>query len=193
MSLTLIQAPAVEPVTLSELREATRVDPLETDALLGIYLKAARRTAEFLTGRAIITQTWEMALDDFSDELRLAKPPVQSVVSVQYYDIDGTLQSIAPSDYVLDAAVLPGWIVPAGEFDWPETDQRINSVIVRFVCGYTSAAEVPEDIKHWIMVRVGTALDNREEVDRSGKLVTLPFFNSLLAPHATEDGALWGV
>lgn len=183
MSYTLITAPATEPVTEALLREHATLDAALSTQLLSLYLLSARRTAEYITGRALVTQTWEATFDSFSDALELAMPPVQSVASLSYYDTTGSLQVLAPSAYVLDTRTLPGYVVPAYGTSWPVTQARVNAVTVRFVCGYGTAADVPDDIKHWMYIRAADAVDNRESIDRSGRLAPVPFVDSLLDAH----------
>ena len=182
MSYTLITAPATEPVTEALLREHATLDSNVSSALLTLYLKAARASAEGITGRAILPQTWEATFDAFSDALELAKPPVVSISSLSYYDTSGTLQVLSPTAYVLDARTLPGWVVPVYGESWPATQPRVNAVTVRFVSGYANEASVPDEIKHWIYARAAAAIDNRESVDKNGRLGRVEFIDSLLDP-----------
>jgi uncharacterized phiE125 gp8 family phage protein len=193
MSLTMITGPVDEPVTEAMLRDHATLDSSVPSALLQMYLKAARASAEFLTGRAILPQTWERTLDEFPvASIPLGRPPVLSVTSVKYYDTDGVQQTVDPANYLLDERTEPGYVVPVDGYEWPSTQDRVNAVVVRFQCGYPTAADVREDLKHWIYIRAATAVDNREEVDRSGRLARLSFVDSLLASSAVVDGALWG-
>lgn len=67
MALHLTTAPAIEPVTVEEVRYFLRIDsdPGEDDALIGSLITAARQEAEKITRRQLITATWEMRLDEF--------------------------------------------------------------------------------------------------------------------------------
>jgi uncharacterized phiE125 gp8 family phage protein len=181
MSYKLITEPAVEPVTEVLLREHATLDAALSTQLLGLYLKSARRTAEWVTGRAMLTQTWEAYFDAFAPALELTMPPIQTVTSVKYYDTDGTLQTLDPAAYVVEHATLPGYVLPVSA--WPAAQARANAVIVRFVAGYDDPANVPDDIKHWIYVRAADAVDNRESIDRSGRLAAMPWVDSLLDAH----------
>lgn len=195
MSYTLIAGPTEEPVTEALLREHATIDAAVPSALLELYIAAARSSAEFLTGRALLPQTWEATFDAFPKDggaLRLARPPVLSVAFVKYYDAAGVLQTLNPAAYLLDERTEPGYVLPVGMDEWPETEDRVNAVVVRFQCGYPTAAAVRPDVRNWILIRAATAVDNRESVDRSGRLQELRFVDSLLASAATPDGALWG-
>ena len=65
MTLKLITAPAAEPVLLADAKLHLRVDHIADDDLITSLITAAREAAEHLTGRALITQTWERVLGAF--------------------------------------------------------------------------------------------------------------------------------
>jgi uncharacterized phiE125 gp8 family phage protein len=186
---TLITAPNEEPTTIATLRDHGTLDSAVPDALLTLYLKAARRTAEYLTGRALVTQTWRATLPAFAEQMVLARPPVQSVSWVKYFDTTGTEQTLSNTYYRFHAKPIPGYVTRIDGMDWPDVAVRPDPVTIQFVCGYGAAAAVPEDIVNWILVRAATAVDNREEVDRTGRLGKLEFVDSLLQPYETY----WGI
>ncbi|NDA93971.1 MAG: hypothetical protein EBX90_11955, partial [Betaproteobacteria bacterium] len=57
--------PATEPLSLEEVKEHLRIDSSAEDALLQMYIEAARKVCEHNTARALITQTWETTFDRF--------------------------------------------------------------------------------------------------------------------------------
>ena len=63
MPSVLVTAPAAEPLTLAEAKLHLRVDDTADDALIGALITAARQHAEHDTRRALVTQTWKLALD----------------------------------------------------------------------------------------------------------------------------------
>jgi len=76
MTLRLITAPSAEPATVDEVKLDARIDGPELDATIELLIKAARQRCEDLTGRALITQTWELVLDEFPvDGIRVGKLP----------------------------------------------------------------------------------------------------------------------
>jgi len=147
MTLKLITAPAIEPVTLAEAKVQCRVDTDLTaeDDLLSALISTAREMAEHEIGRALINQTWERVLDAFpAAEIELGMPPVSSIVSVTYIDAAGDSQTLASAAYTLEPDLLPGWLLPAEGYEWPDTLDTANAVRVRFVAGYgDSAPNVP--------------------------------------------------
>ena len=112
----------------------------------------------------------------------LPKCPVQSVVNIQYLDMASTTQTMPPADYTVDAACEPARVTPVFGKIWPITLPQIGAVWVTFDAGYGAAASVPEGLKSWIKIRVGTLFENREEVAiiGRGQVKELPFVDGLL-------------
>jgi uncharacterized phiE125 gp8 family phage protein len=122
----------------------------------------ARRAAERKTRCALITQTWDLSLDAFpSWELRVPKPPLQSVTSITYVDTDGVTQTLAADQYLVDIKSQPGLITPAYGLVWPSTRAQSNAVTIRFICGFGAAATVSDETKQWMLVRIKHQYDNR--------------------------------
>lgn len=187
MALKIIDLPTLEPITLDEAQQHCKVDPGADDVVLGIYIEAARRVAEGLLSSALISQTWEQTLDAFPalDDIQLGKPPVQAIVSVSYVDAAGDVQVLAPESYVLDADTAPGWLMPAEGFSWPATSSVINAVSIRYVAGFGSTpADVPANIRAWLLLTIGQLYAQRESIDATGRAVALPsrFVDTLLDP-----------
>ena len=160
MSLRLNTAPASYPVTLEEAKLHCRVDDDADDTLVEGLIAAATDYVENYTGRAIVSQTWELVLDDFSDAMMFPKGPVTAITSVKYIDADSVEQTVTSTNYTLDAASDPQWVVKASDYTWPAVSDGVNNVIVRFVCGY---ATVPASIKQAILLLIGQWYDNRAD------------------------------
>lgn len=183
MALKLITPASALAVTLVDAKAHLRVDVADDDALITAMIMAAAELAEQHTGRAIMAQTWELTLDAFPDALKLTRTPVQSITSIIYADSAGANQTLSGSGYALDAADGYGYayVVPAYGTAWPDTRDQVNAVAVRYLAGYASAADVPESIKSWIKLAVGSMYTNRESaVVGSGSVLSLGFADSLL-------------
>lgn len=159
MGLTLVTpAAATYPVTLAEAKSQCRVDSSDDDTYLETLIAAATDHVEQYTGRAIISQTWKLTLDAFSDSILLPKGPVQSVSSVTYYDTNGDEQTLSADDYTFDGSSDPQWIVRNSDASWPTTLDGINAVSVTFVAGYST---VPPSIRHAILLLISQWFDQR--------------------------------
>ena len=164
MALKLITAATALAVSLIEAKAHLRVTASDDDTLITAMITAATETAEQLTGRAIMPQTWELSLDEFPDALELTRIPAASITSLKYYDSDGVLTTMDGATYTLDIADDYGfaYVVPAYGTEWPTARDQINAVVVRYVAGYANAAAVPQAIKSWILLQVGAMYENRE-------------------------------
>lgn len=178
--LTQVSASASEPLTVPELRSWVRQDQTFDDATIEALGKAARALVEGLSGRQLVTATWRLDIDGFPwpggwqyldapllfpnpHTIRLPKAPLQSVTSVQYYDLSDTLQTLDPSVYDVDVARDPGRISLAMNRVWPVTRLRPGAVRITFVAGYGAASAVPEEIKQAIRVTVAQWYEHRGE------------------------------
>src|SRR5262245_58465763 len=169
MALTLVTAPAVTPLTLAEVKKHLRVSSSDQDDLITIYLKAATDYLDgehgFL-GRALVTQTWRLTIDEFpTAEIKLPLPPLQSVTSIKYDDTAGVEQTVSSADYYVDTASEPGWVVPLANVSWPSTLDAINAVRITYVAGYTTGGgDVPFNIKAGLMCMIAELFERREEM-----------------------------
>lgn len=163
MALTVIVPPSEEPITLAEAKASpsVRVSTTTDNTDITALIKVVRMMAERHTLHALVTQTLELTLDAFpTGGIELPMPPLQSVTSVKYTDTDGTEQTMDAADYSIDDKSTIALIVPAYGETWPVTRDEINAVRVRFVAGFGAAADVPEDIKSWMKIMIGTLYDN---------------------------------
>lgn len=177
-SIRTITGPASEPVSLAEARLQCRVDSVEDDAGIARRILAARTYLEQITGRAFITQTLELALDDFPcDVIELPRTPVASIVSITYLDSAGAAQTMPSSDYVLDGYSLPPRITPAYGKTWPATRGTAANVKVQFMAGEASA---PDPIVQAILVLVANWNESRETPGEN------PAVTALIAPYRTH-------
>jgi uncharacterized phiE125 gp8 family phage protein len=201
MPLQLVTPPAEEPVSLIEAKLHLRVDFDEDDTLIASLIAAARQAAETLTGRQLITARWKQVLDCFpgpslmgvpagqaftlpGHAILVPKAPVLSVVSIDYLDMGSAIQTMPASSYTVDAACEPARITPVFGQIWPICLPQIGAVSVTFDAGYGTAAQVPEGIKSWIKLRVGSLYAHREEIAllNRGSIESLPFVDGLLDP-----------
>ena len=202
MPLQLITPPAEEPVSLAEAKGHLRVDFPDDDALIVAMIAAARQHAEMLTRRQFVTARWKLVLDRFpgaggvsapagepffmpGHAILLPKSPLQTVLSIDYLDGGNVLQTLPETDYVVDAACEPARITPVAGASWPGTLPQIAAVSVLFDAGYGDASSVPEGIKAWIKLRIGSLYEHREDfaLITRGRIEALPFVDGLLDPY----------
>lgn len=191
MSIKVITGPIAEPITLAEAKLHCRVFVSDEDALITSLIVAARQAVEGKTRRVLMQQTLERALDCFREpgaarkphRLVIPCPPLASITSIKYLNTAGELTTLDPAEYVLDDHSEPARVTPANGTCWPETYAQANAVLIRYTAGYASAAAVPQQIKSWMLMRIGMLYENRESVAAGISLAEVPFVDSLLDPY----------
>lgn len=119
------------------------------DSLLTTVLAAARQHIENITGRQIMAATWDYSLQHWphGNSIKLPYGNLQSVSFVKYTDSSGTITTLtAVTDYeVVANGEQCGKIVLPYGCSWPlATLHPENPIVIRYMCGYASAAVVPE-------------------------------------------------
>lgn len=166
----LIQPPALDPVSLSEAKAHCRIDIADDDGLIAGYLLAARQHVEKGTGRALITQRWNLYIDrcwprawdgsGYRQRIVVPLPPLRSVISVQYVDTNGATQTLAPDQYRVVSNGMLGFIEPAFGVSWPAVRSQGDAITVLFEAGYGSnPGDVPEPLRHAILLHVESLYD----------------------------------
>jgi uncharacterized phiE125 gp8 family phage protein len=137
------------------------------DTLLSGFITAARDYCEQRQGRAYITQTWELALDDWPGVIEVPLPPLQLVDSIDYYDTAGAVHLLLPAAYQVDARGYKARVVPIYGTIWPTTTlQPLAGVVVTFTAGYGDlATAVPERVRTAIKLLAGHLYEHREATD----------------------------
>ncbi len=151
MTMTQIKSPAVEPVTLAEVRQFLRLGDNSEDALLEGLAKAARETLESQTGLALINQTFRLYVDKWPSlgVIKLRKYPVRSVIAVTAYQVDGSPVTVADPDLHLEAASRPARLYIASRTG------ITNSLEVDFIAGFgETGKDVPDALRHAILTLV---------------------------------------
>lgn len=165
MAIKRTVEPALEPISLALAHLQCKPSSADEDELLSLYIAAAREEAETRTRLALITQTWEQTLDAFpcgGVAIKLLKPPVLEIVSVQYIDANGDVQTMAANSYLLDRRVSPGWLLPADGASWPVAAAVIDAVTITLRAGFGPQPEnVPASIRHWMLMAVTTSYESR--------------------------------
>lgn len=191
-SLTTTTKPLVEPVSLSEAKAHCRVDTSTDDAYITSLITAARQWVEQYIDRALIAQQLTMRVDRFPQEFELPRPPMAMSGTLTTTTITYTLETQATatldvSTYRVDREATPGRIRTVYAGTWPGhlTDQ--NAVSVTWWAGYGPAAtDVPQAIRHAILMLVGHLYERRLASDNVGG-AEVPF-----GVKALLDSQKWG-
>jgi uncharacterized phiE125 gp8 family phage protein len=166
MPIKVSVPPVEEPLTLSEAKAQCHVDTMDDDTLIIGLISAAREWCEKMDWRAYVTQTLELWLDYWpAGAIIVPRPPLQTVESVEYYDIGDNAFTLSDSKYIVDAVSQPGRIVLRTYETWPITYpvlRSANGICVTYTAGYGMAVDVPQRIKQAMLLLVGHWYENRE-------------------------------
>lgn len=187
MTSILLTGPALEPVTLAEAKAQLRVDGTDEDGLIQSLITAARLHTETLTGRALITQTWRMVLDNWprTNVLTIPLGPLQQVTELRVYEDEDVLVTIQPTEYLVETVGIPARLAMRGHQNWPRPGRPIGGIEIDLTVGYGDLADdVPRSLRQAILQIVGHWFANREAVGLGVGAVHVPAtVDALIAPH----------
>lgn len=182
--LVRITPPTVPVVTLSQAKEALRLDGDDENALVESLIAAAVGSLDGpdgTLGRALAPQTLDLRLQGFGcGSIRLPLPPCASVVSIKVTGTDGAEATVDPTIYrVLNAGTgLVASIELAHGKSWPSIRAGSDAVRIRYEAGYAEGA-VPGPIARAVLIRVAHLYENRGGSNQGGEP---PAVEALLTP-----------
>jgi uncharacterized phiE125 gp8 family phage protein len=142
MQIEVVVAPAVEPVSLEEMRAWLRRDGTTEDLVIDALIKAARRRVEHAARRRLIDQTLDVRLScPTNGRLILPVSPVRSVDMATAIGYDGVEGALAATDWRVQllggvACVILGPLIAA------------EAIQFRVRAGFGPAAtDVPDDLR----------------------------------------------
>jgi uncharacterized phiE125 gp8 family phage protein len=187
MSLVMTSGPALEPVSLAEAKAHLRVDGTAEDALVQSLIVTSRLHIEAALSLALITQSWTYFLDRWPKAGRLVLPlrPIAAISHVRIWKEDGSSETLAPSDFLLDGHGMPPRLVAVGDRPLSEPGRPVNGVEVGMTAGFGPAPEdVPATVRHALLLLVAHWYENREPVEIGAGTNAVPtMVSDLLAPY----------
>lgn len=157
---TVTRALAREPLTLADAKLWAGLDWADGDAreaLLTIFIAAARKKVQQDTGVVPLLQTFDVYFDALpTDRTPIALPwrPVPSVTSLIAIDSAGVPQTLDASNYVLDPssdAPVSARVGLSTTGRWPTDLRSFQPYVLRIVAGHPSIAALPS----WVVHAVG--------------------------------------
>ncbi|MGO4154345.1 head-tail connector protein [Cupriavidus sp. YAF13] len=197
MPLQLITPPTALPVSLAEAKLHLRVDIADDDTLIGALIAAARDYAEGLTHKQMVAARWKQVMDSFpgpsligipcgrpftlpGHAIYLQRGPVLQVMSIQYLDMAGAVQTMPAGDYTVDYSSDPVRITPVFGKIWPVPLPQIGAVWVTFDAGW--AAPMKADFAAGTVFAPGWTPLSAGDVVRLSNGLHLPDSPALPAP-----------
>ncbi len=157
-------SPAIEPVTLEELKFFARIDTTYDDSILTNFIQSARESMENLLGRALIEQTISLQMDFWpSVDIELPRPPLISIDKVVVLDEDDAETTYSASNYYIITNSTPGKIILKKDVTPPNTSDRYyGGHLIQYKAGYgDEAADIPRAIRDGILMWAAIMYEKR--------------------------------
>ena len=204
-SFRVTTPPTGAPVTLAEFKAFTRLDGVDEDGLLEMFLQAAWQAAEEYMGRAIMQQTVIMKMDFFPGivallptylatsamPVQLVRPPLVAVTAVRTLYEDGTTLEnwdLANAYWLIGDDAR--FVIRKGSVPPINVERYRGGFEIEYVCGYGSSgatlaqqrAAVPASIKLGVMTWAA-AMYSARGMARGGASEPPPEAKYLLDPY----------
>ena len=177
-----ISGPAVEPISLGEMKAYLRLDDDDAtqDDLIAGLVRAARLMVEAASRRILIEQSWRVVMDCWpaGGTILLPLSPLIAVDGITVTDALGNASDVPAGAFEADALSDPPRIAIAGA---PEPGKPRNGISIALRAGYGAAPEaVPATLKLAIRILVAHWFENRGDV--AGEQFLPPEALALVAP-----------
>ena len=158
---------------LEDIKNHLRIPVGETDEddfLIGLH-NSAQEYVENYTNRKLLTQSWNVYFDDWpdGDSFEIPYPPLQSIPStgVVYTNSTNDSTTWGSTKWSYDAVSEPGRLVREyEESSWPTTAtlHNNNPIAIEFVCGYTTASNIPQSIRQAMLLIIGISMNSAKKL-----------------------------
>jgi uncharacterized phiE125 gp8 family phage protein len=162
MKKTLLTSPTWDPVTLQEAKDHLRVSNDEEDSLIMSRIRSATIFAENYTRVEVTQKEYTVYMDHWQCKTIFRASPLQSVVSIKYYDSNNELQTLPESDYRVDnKANWPYVLID----DMPSVYDKPNCIEIVIRVGESDACNVDPNFKTAILMIVGNHFSDRQDTN----------------------------
>jgi uncharacterized phiE125 gp8 family phage protein len=162
MNPILIAGPAVEPVSVANMRAFLRLDDAAEDELIAALVKTARQAVEAAAGRLLIAQTWRVAIDRWPHDGLVVLPlsPLLAVETIQVFDAAGVATLLTSTQYRADALSDPPRIVV--EALAPQPARAPGGIEVEVRLGYGASTDaVPPPLRQAVRMLAAHWFEHR--------------------------------
>jgi len=154
MNVTVLVAPAAEPLGLAEAKDYLRIAYDGEDGLVGGLIAAARARVEELAGVAMIARTLRVTMGQWPRGtletrcFRLPVRPADELVAVKVYDAQAVAEAVTDR-FTLAPGRSARLVWTSGAFPWARA--RANGVEIDYTAGF---GEGPEDVTDGLKLAV---------------------------------------
>jgi uncharacterized phiE125 gp8 family phage protein len=153
MGIRVTEPPAVEPVSVADIKTRLRIDHDTEDGLLARLAAAAREAVEAYSGRALVVRRVAETRDawPFRNVFALTLAPVSSVIGVRVIDAAGAAQALEAAAFTVetdrDETRLALNTAP------PSPERRVGGIEIDYRAGYgTEPGAVPAALREAVLV-----------------------------------------
>ncbi len=184
MTAALIIGPALEPVSLADMKAHLRIEDEASDDWLGAAITAARIHVETAIRRVLIAQSWRIYRDAWPADgiVPIRVTPLISVDTVTVYDAEGDPLELSGDDYEVDLVSAPARLVPKAGAGTP--GRAVNGIEIDVTAGYgASSVDVPGPLRQAVLQIVAFWHEHRGALgaDAGGGAIP-PGVAALIAP-----------
>ncbi|KLK92717.1 hypothetical protein AA309_13715 [Microvirga vignae] len=175
-----VDGPAVEPVTLLEMKAYLRVDGEAEDDLISGLIRAARLMVESASRRILIEQRWRLVMDRWPQDGKVLLPisPLLTVDGIKVIDAAGIATEVPAGSIEADPASDPPCILITNA---PVPGRLRNGIEIALRAGYGASPDaVPTTLKLAIRILVAHWYENQGDV--VGEQILPPEAIALVAP-----------
>jgi len=164
MSITDINAPPIEPVTLAAAKEFLRVDGDHEDALITDLIKTARERVEVLGRTSLIKRRRAFSsARSCTGRLYLNHSPVKRVHSVSIIDGADNATDIPLSEFYINSRATPVSISTRRRDLFSDYSADAAAIVVEFDSGYgDNPGDVPMQLRQAVLLLLAQHYEYRD-------------------------------
>lgn len=183
-----ITAPTVLPLSLEQVKRhlALPVNDGGHDAQLLDLMAFVRDQWEADTSEVVMASTFTQTYECFHEEFELLRRPVSSITHLKYYDTNNSLTTWSSSNYRLNNAEVHPEVCVDSLATIPTVYARPDAVIITYVAGLATAAEVPPTTRQALLMALSHAFEHRGIV-HAGQWNETPKGYESLVKHASRS------
>lgn len=154
--LTITQNKAV---TVADFKHRARIDGHADDKIIDDLIAVSTATIAKMINSSITETLVEQAESRWCKCFNLYPTKIKEITSVEYYDTDDVIQTLAPADYRIQKYDL----VPKIEIsNFPTIgDKRKYPIIIKYISGWPSV-DIPAQIKQAIYTNAANMYEHRD-------------------------------
>lgn len=186
MQKSLLAAPALEPVSLDEMKSYLKLDQDEQNSLIQALITSARIHLENYLGLQFLTQTWRVNLkahQSLSGDIRLPVQPVQNISAITVRWPNGELQALPAEHLHICQSQNPAIV----RFDQGQGAGLSGQLQIELVAGFGSDADqVPAPLSLALKIIVANWFEHRLIADPAVWPQIQQKIEPLIAPYKSQ-------